>query len=120
MKNVCLWLFLLVCPIAATPQPSRLPDPKQGMTPQAWCAALGPRLRNPGANEIFLTVKVDKSGKVRSFQTVSPKGLRLEKMKESSAAIKAMRFPARKAGHSGIVRVLFDCSEPATEASTQP
>jgi len=63
---------------------------------------------------------VDASGKVQSFTTDSPKGLRLEKMKEPAAAIKAIHFkPARKDGRPTMVmiRIEFDCSGSVTQSA---
>jgi hypothetical protein len=66
---------------------------------------------------------VDTRGRVESFKTESPKGLRLEKMNEAAAAINALQFePAKKDGRpvKVTVSVKFDCSGPATDASKKP
>jgi hypothetical protein len=58
---------------------------------------------------------VSSSGKVESFETEYPKGLRLEKVKEATTAIKRIKLqPTTKDGHavSVMVRAVFDCSQP--------
>ena len=86
--------------------------------PQAMCDAAAPKLHESGTAEVVLTMIVDARGKVESFNTDSPKGLRLEAMKEASAAVKAIQFePAKKDGQPVrvMIRVKFDCSGPATD-----
>jgi hypothetical protein len=84
------------------------------------CDAAAPKLHKSGTNEVVLIMTVDTRGRVQSFTTESPKGLRLENMKEPAAAIKALHFePARKGGRpvAVMIRVEFDCSETATDGS---
>ena len=77
------------------------------------CEAASAKLREAGTDKVVLTMVVDSSGKVQAFTTDSPKGLRLEKMKEPATEIKAMHFePAKKDGRPVTVkiRIDFDCS----------
>ncbi|MGA2357104.1 MAG: energy transducer TonB [Terriglobales bacterium] len=122
MKSVALPLILLVYSVAASAQQGGQPDTNKQTPPQAMCKAAAPKLREAGTNEVVLTVTVDTRGRVQSFTTDSPKGLRLEKIKEASASIKALQFdPAKKDGHAVavMVRVEFDCSGSATDASNE-
>jgi TonB family protein len=76
------------------------------------CDAAAPKLQESGTTEVVLTMTLDTRGKVESFKTESPKGLRLENMNEAFAAIKAIQFePAKKNGQPVryMVRVKFDC-----------
>ncbi len=87
------------------------------------CDAAAPKLHESGTTEVVLIMTLDTQGKVESFSTDSPKGLRLEEMKEASAAIKAIQFePARKDDRPvrSMVRVKFDCSVPTTDAPKKP
>ena len=123
MKNVTLPSLLLVCSMVAAAQQSGQQDSKKGIAPPAVCDAATPKLRETGTNEIVLTMVVDIRGRVESFKTESPKGLRLEKMKDAAAAVKAMQFkPVKKDGRpvTAIVRFEFDCSGPVTDASKKP
>jgi hypothetical protein len=117
MKNVALLLLLFVCSRATHAEHSEKSDVKKVMPPQPMCNAAAPKLREWGTNEVVLTMTVDIRGKVESFTTDSPKGLRLEKIKEAATAIKALQLhPALKDGRAirVMVRVKFDCSKPAT------
>jgi TonB family protein len=117
MKNVALLLLLFVCSRATHAEHGEKSDVKKVMPPQAMCNAAAPKLRGWGTNEVVLTMTVDTRGKVESFTTDSPKGLRLEKIKEAATAIKALQFqPAQKDGRAVrvMVRVEFDCQKPAT------
>lgn len=118
MKNIVLFLVLLTCSTAAVGEENRKLDSKRPGT-DAMCAAAAPRLRQLETDEVVLIMIVDERGKVQSFKTESPKGLRLEKMKEAKAEIKALQFePARLHGQAVMVqmRVTFDCSESVTGA----
>ncbi len=56
---------------------------------------------------------LDAKGRVESFKTESPKGLRLEKVNEAAAEIKKLRFsPAKRYGSPYVAkaRVEYDCS----------
>jgi hypothetical protein len=71
----------------------RKPDGQMGRNgtgPPAMCDAAIPRLREARTNQIVLTMAVDARGKVQSFTTDAPKGLRLEKNKKAVAEIQAM------------------------------
>src|SRR5580658_10281369 len=121
MQNVTLPLLLFVCSTALSAQQSEQLDFKKPIPPQAMCTAAA-KLREAGTNEVVLTMVIDARGRVESFTTDSPKGLRLEKMKEAATAIKALRCePARKDGQAVkvMIRVKFDCSGPATDASKE-
>jgi len=121
MKNASLFVFLLVCSVATTAQDSG--QTESGKAPQAMCNAAAPKLHESGSNEVILIVIVNTQGRVTSFRTLSPEGLRLEKIKEAAVAIKAMRFqPAKKDGRPAdvMIKAVFDCSESATDAPKQP
>jgi TonB family protein len=96
---------------------------KKGLAPKAMCDAAVAKLRDSGTSNVVLIMTLDTRGRVESFRTESPKDLRLEKMKEATAAIKAMQFdPAKKDGRPVQVqiRVEFDCSASATGTSRNP
>jgi hypothetical protein len=119
MKNVTLLLLLFVWSGASYAQQSSQLDAEKPIPPQAVCKAAAPKLRESGTNEVVLIMTVDTRGKVESFTTDSPKGLRLEKIKEAATEIKALQFqPAQKDGRAVrvMIRVQFDCSKPATDA----
>jgi TonB family protein len=117
MKNATLLLFLLFCirdDFAQKTAASASQKP-----PQALCDAAAPKLHESRTTAVVLTMVLDTRGKVESFSTNSPKGVRLEKTKAASAAIKAMRFePAKKDGQPVrvMVQVEFDCSQSAADA----
>ncbi len=122
MENMILpgLLLLLVCPMAASAQQSGQLDSKRATPPPAMCAAAAPKLRESGTSEVVLTMTVDPRGRVKYFSTNSPKGLRLEKMKEAADAINGLHFePAKKDGRAVevMIRVKFDCSAPQPGAS---
>ncbi len=121
MRNTTLPLILLICCVATFGQQDQQPNSQRAAPPQGMCAAAAPKLRESATNKVVLTMIVDATGRVQSFTTESPKGLRLEKMKEPAAAIKAMHFkePARKDGRAVMVmvRAEFDCSGSATDAA---
>ena len=80
---------------------------------KAMCDAAAPKLREVGTNKFTLMLRLDDQGRIESFKTESPKGLRLEKMKEIARAVKKVRFePAKKDGSpvATKVRIEFDCS----------
>jgi hypothetical protein len=86
-------------------------DNKSGS--QAMCEAAAQNLHDAQTNIIELAMTLDARGRVQSFTTVSPKGLRLEKMKKAADEIKAMQFePATKDGHpvAVMIRATFKCS----------
>lgn len=123
MMKLILQLVLMVCAIATMAQQSGQPDSKKETPPRGMCDAAASQLRNSGTNEVVLMMTVDTRGRVQSFKTESPKGLRLEKMKETATAIKAMQFdPAKKDGHpvTVMISIRFDCSQPATDAPKKP
>jgi hypothetical protein len=62
---------------------------------------------------------LDKRGRVESFKTESPKGLRLEKAKDVTVAIREIQFkPAEKDGTAVAVqiKIAFDCADELTDA----
>ena len=85
------------------------------------CDAAAPKLRESGTTKIALIMTIDDKGQVESFKTESPRGLRLEKVKEAASAIKAMHFkPATKAGSPVAVQIRaeFDCADRANSSPT--
>ena len=120
MTKTALALFLLVCGVAAFCEQSQQPGSHRAVPPKGVCEAASFKLHEAGTDKVALTMVVDASGKVQSFTTDSPKGLRLEKMKEPAAAIKAIHFkPARKDGRPTMVmiRIEFDCSGSVTQSA---
>jgi hypothetical protein len=112
MKKITLELFVATCVIVTAAQTGR-PESEADKATRAMCDAAIPKLRETGATKVVLMVTVDERGRVESFKTESPKGLRLEKMKDVAAAIKAIPFrPATKDGSPVAVevRIGFDCS----------
>jgi hypothetical protein len=66
---------------------------------RAMCDAAAPKLHEAKTNKVVLMMTVDSKGRVESFKTESPKGLRLEKMKEAATAVKKIQFePGKKDG----------------------
>ena len=91
------------------------PDAQNLNVTRIMCDAAAAKLRDAGTSKIVLTMTVDRKGQVEQFRTESPKGLRLEKMKEASTAIKGIRFtPASKDGSPVAVQVSveYDCAKP--------
>lgn len=121
MKSATLFVFLLVCSIAIASQERGRAESRKA--PRAMCDAAASQLHESGTTEVVLTMILDTRGKVESFKTESPKGLRLENMNEASAAIKAIQFEQAKKNGQPVryaVKVKFDCSEPATDAPKKP
>ncbi len=118
-RRPLLLVLILITPGVAQQQ-SGQPDAQRKVAPPTpVCDAAAAKLREAGASELVLVMEVNESGKVVSFQTKSPKRLELEKMKDATAAIKAMHFePAKLHGQPVrvIVEVAFNCSlPPSTE-----
>jgi len=82
--------------------------------PKAICDAAAAKLRETHTGKVGVVVTMSPSGRVETFLTEFPKGLRLEGAKEAADAIKTIRFqPTIKDGP--LVRVnevVFDCSRP--------
>ena len=119
MKRITLWLLLAACANVSGAQTGKQESEADKAT-RAMCDAAAPKLRESGTNKVVLTMMLDDTGRVESFKTESPKGLRLEKMKDVAAAIKAMPFrPATKAGSPVAVqaRIAFDCPTQPSSAS---
>jgi TonB family protein len=116
MKNVSLALLLMgVAFVSAAQDGQHISEKDQAK--QLICDAAAKQLPESAAQGVALRMTVDDRGRVETFTTESPKGLRLEKMKEVAAAVKAMHFkPATKDGSPVRVqiRIEFDCtSEPS-------
>lgn len=76
------------------------------------CKAAALKLREAGTDQVAMEMTIDAKGRVLSFKTESPKGLRLEKTKKAADEIKAMRFdPAEKDGNpvTVMIRATFQC-----------
>jgi hypothetical protein len=96
MNNVFPSLLLMAMALVSVAQNGQH-DSQKDQTKQLMCDAAAKQLRESATNNVVLRMTVDGRGRVESFTTESPKGLRLEKMKEVAAAIKAIRFePAKK------------------------
>src|SRR5271169_4987454 len=111
MKRVAVCFLLTACVALATAQAVQRDSTAEKPT-GAMCDAAAPKLHEAGTNKIVLMMTVDAKGRVKSFKTESPKGLRLEKMKEAAASVRKIQFaPAKKGGSPFPVEVLieFDC-----------
>jgi hypothetical protein len=123
MKRATLWLLLAACANVTGAQTGKQESEADKAT-RAMCDAAAPKLRESGTNKVVLTMTLDDTGRVESFKTESPKGLRLEKMKDVAAAIKAMPFrPATKKDGSPVAvqaRIAFDCpTQPSSGSKNQ-
>ena len=79
------------------------------------CDAAASKLRETGTDRVVLTMTLDQKGHVESFKTESPRGLRLEKMKEAANAIKSLEFrPGTNDGSPVAVQIRaeFHCALP--------
>src|SRR5215468_4821168 len=99
MKRVSLMLLASIlaaicsCPAAETPDVNN----KTGLP--VSCEAAAPKLRDAKSDTFVLSLEVDDQGKVHSFKTKSPEGVRLEEIGAAADEIKALRFvPAKKDG----------------------
>lgn len=111
MKRAAWCLLLATCTVVALAQTSQQ-DSKPGPPPNL-CDAAAAKLREASTQRVVLMLTLDAKGRVESFKTEYPKGLRLEKMNEAAAEIKKLRFaPAKQYGSPDVVkvRVEFDCS----------
>jgi len=120
MKTVAIWSVVMVCVAAGLSTP-QLDSPKE-QPRKAVCEAAIPKLRESGTSKIALIMTIDANGRVESFNTESPKGLRLEKMREAATAIKAMRFePATKDGSPVRVQIRteFKCVDDLRSAQDE-
>ena len=116
MKGVTLGLLLIAFVIVSAAQ-SGQPDSDNVQPPRPMCDAVAPKLQETGTTKVVLMMTLDAKGRVESFKTESPKGLRLEKMKDAASAIKAIHFrPATKSGSPVAVQILveFDCGNQQT------
>ena len=113
-----MWLLLAAC---ATLAPAQSGTPHSGAM-QSVCNAAAPRLREFGTSKFVLMMTLDNKGRVESFTSGSPKGLRLEKVKDAAAAIRKMQFkPAENSGTPVAVQIkmAFDCADELTDAPKQ-
>jgi hypothetical protein len=81
------------------------------------CDAAAAKLNESHTRQIVLIIIVDTHGRVESFSTAAPKGLKLEKDKKAAAEIEAMHFePALKDGKpvTVMIQATFDCPIPTT------
>src|ERR1022692_1859855 len=89
------------------------PDFDAKHPPESICRAAARNLQEAGTSKLLLRMTLDSTGRVQSFKTESPKGLRLEKAKEAATAIKALQFkPANKKDGSPVatqIEAEFDC-----------
>jgi TonB family protein len=122
MKKVTVWLLLTAC-AAVTGAQTGQRDSETGRAKRKMCDAAAPKLRESGTNIVVLMMTLDSRGRVESFKTESPRGLRLEKIKEVAATIKTMQFePAKKDGSPVAVqiRIAFDCAaQPTGDSKNQ-
>jgi hypothetical protein len=116
MKLAILLVLISVSPLSGSAQNANINGAqKSALGPPAMCEAAASKLRDSGTNQVVLTMTVDAQGKVQSFKTEAPKGLRLEKVKKATTEIKAMRFdPALKNGKPvmAMISAAFECSDP--------
>jgi len=112
MNTVSLTLVLIIMALVSAAQNGQ-PDSENNQVKQLVCDAVAKQLRESTTNGVALRMTIDDRGRVESFTTESPKGLRLEKVKEVAAAIKGMQFkPAIKEGSPVRVQIRteFDCT----------
>ncbi|MCU1296111.1 MAG: hypothetical protein JWO91_389 [Acidobacteriaceae bacterium] len=114
----CLMLLYSFC--AASAQQSSTLSSSGSVNQNAICGVAEPQLRESAKHEIIVSLWVDNTGKVLSFKTNSPKGLKLEKVKESADAIKAMHFESRKTSDESPIQVKLAIKCPdSTSANTK-
>ena len=123
MRNhLALSLFLLIGAISSGAQQA-VPDFSKMVGPRAMCEAAATKLRDSGTDKVVLMLTLGTTGRVESFQTESPKGLKLEAVKEAATAIKKLKFePATKDGLPVRVKgkAVFDCSQQPGNDSNRP
>jgi hypothetical protein len=120
MKGATVALLLIAFVIVGAAQ-SGQPDSDKAQPPRVMCDAAASKLQKSGTSKVVLMMTLDTQGRVESFKTESPKGLRLEKVKEAASAIRAIHFrPAAKDGSPVAVRILveFDCANQQTSKIT--
>lgn len=111
MKRAALCCAMVICPTMIVAQ-NEQQDSDMQTAVHAMCDAAAPKLRESGTNQVVLMMALDNEGRVRSFKTEFPKGVQLEKMKDTVAAIKRIKFtPAKKDGSPFAVqiRTAFKC-----------
>ncbi|MGC2198090.1 MAG: hypothetical protein WA628_25695 [Terriglobales bacterium] len=116
MKIAILCLLVASGIEIASPQTGQTESTGRTAT-RAMCDAAAPKLQEAGTTKFVLMLTLSDKDQIQSFKTESPKGLRLEKMKEVSAQIKKVHFePAKKDGSPVAVkvRIEFDCSTEPT------
>jgi TonB family protein len=113
MRDVVLCVLAFAACATTSPQ-NGVPDFDPKHPPETVCTAAEPKLREAGTSKLVLRMKLDDSGRVLSFKTESPKGLRLEKMEAATNAIRALRFrPSEESGSPLEVQVReeIDCGD---------
>ncbi len=121
MKRAILLLLIFFATAAAAQ--SKQGDSQNVQPTRAMCDAAASKLMEAGTTKIVLMMTVDGRGRVESFKTEYPRGLRLEKMKDAAAAIKKLQFgPATKDGSPVAVqiRIEFDCATQPADAPKKP
>lgn len=114
MNKVAPLLLAVAATISVSAQSGPLDfDPKH--PPESVCRAAARNLQEARTSKLVLEVTLDATGRVQSFKTESPKGLRLEKMKEAATTIKSLQFkPAYKKDGSPVavqIAAEFDCAD---------
>jgi pyridoxine/pyridoxamine 5'-phosphate oxidase len=120
MKRMVLCLLLTTLSAVALPQTGQ--QDSKAQPPPNVCDAAAAKLREANTQRVVLMLRLDNRGRVQSFKTESPKGLRLEKVKEVAAEIKKIRLgQAKQYGSPDVVKVKveFDCSTGHPTAVTQ-
>jgi TonB family protein len=115
MMRLPILLLLAAC---ATVAPAQVGNRPSGDI-QRICNAAAPKLRESGKSKFVLMMTVDNSGRVESFKTESPKGLRLEKVQDAADAIKEMQFKPAQKGWTPVavqVKITFDCADKLSDA----
>jgi hypothetical protein len=119
VKKTVSLLLLTGCVLGAAAQTVHNGAEMQSAT-AAMCEAAGAKLQEAGTNQIVLMMTLSSKGRVESFKTDSPKGLKLEKVKQVATRVKAIPFaPAKKDGSPVAVqlRIAFDCARQPSSAS---
>jgi TonB family protein len=114
MNKVALSLLAVAATISMSAQSGPL-DFDAEHPPESVCRAAARNLQEVGTSKLLLQMTLDSTGRVQSFKTESPKGLRLEKTKEAATAIKALQFkPAIKKDGSPAatqIEAEFNCAD---------
>jgi TonB family protein len=109
MRRIAVW-FLVILSSASLFGQSGSADFGLNDPSKAVCEVVGSKLREAGTNEIRLLIKLDKKGRVRSFEVVSPK--HFEKTEEAANTIKSLQFKAVRSPVQTQIVAEFNCAEP--------